>query len=91
MSRLLNAKLKRDYVCAQCQSPLTEIYDPDVPEKWRVVCFRDRTHEGRIRKSTVERRQMKAALEGIELATVYPELAGRTQEDPEKTYSDLIG
>lgn len=67
---IFNDALLRDYVCAQCQAGLVEIYD----EGWKIVCSADHAHQGKWRKSTVELRRQQEAMEGIELGMAYPEL-----------------
>lgn len=67
---IFNQRLAHDYVCAQCQAGLVEVYD----EGWKVVCSADPTHQGKWRKSTVELRRQQEVMEGIELGMAYPEL-----------------
>ena len=65
-----------------------EIHD----DGWKVVCSEDRSHEGRIRKSTVEMRQQQSRLEGMEVAMAYPELVPpRPAGSVAKDMVDLFG
>lgn len=88
MDSQFNNALIRDYVCAQCQAGLVEIYD----EGWKIVCSADRTHQGKWRKSTVELRRQQEALEGIELGMAYPDLLPPKMSDSvKKDMEDLFG
>ena len=85
---LFNRALVRDYVCAQCGAGLIKIYD----DGWKVVCAENRSHEGRIRKSTVEMRQQQSRLEGMEVAMAYPELVPpKRHGSVAKDLQDLFG
>jgi len=91
--RLRNAKIKRLYLCAQCHSPLTEVWDESVECHLRVVCCRDHAHEGFVTKATVERREQQSRAEGQELRRIFPELSGYkepTQAELAKDLSDLF-
>jgi len=73
MNYTLNRALCRNYVCAQCYSGLIEIHDDE--QEWIVVCSEDKSHDGRIRRETVQRRRDQELAEGTEVALAYPELA----------------
>ena len=91
--RLLNAKIKRDYLCAQCHGILTEVWDEREECRLRVVCSRNHDHEGRISKAKAERREQRERTEGQELHKIFPELSGYTeptQAEIEQDYADLF-
>lgn len=92
--RLRNFKRKRHYVCAQCHSLLTEIWDSSVECRLRVVCSKSHDHVGFTSKAKVERRRQRELIEGQELYKAFPELSGYrepTQEEIAKDMIDLFG
>ena len=86
MSGLFHQALLRNYVCAQCHSPLTERY---VNGRWIVVCSHDPSHGGLHRQTTVILQERQALLEGIELSYRFPMLAPPSLDDG-KTADELI-
>lgn len=91
--RLLNAKIKHDYLCAQCHSILTEIWDDSIECRLRVVCSKNHDHEGHISKARAESRRQRELVEGQELYRVFPALSGYKEPTPEQIeqdYADLF-
>ena len=83
-----NGALVRDYLCSECHSGLKEVYlDGD----YRVVCSHDRSHQGRVRKSTVEMLRARSTVEGIEVRMAYPELDPAPEFSVDRAMEELCG
>lgn len=88
MDYIFNRALVRDYLCAECHSGLKEVC---VDGDYRVVCGFDRSHEGRVRKSTVEMLRARSTLEGIEVRMAYPELEPVSELSVATAMEELYG